>query len=152
MSKSNPPLLLDTWDGYAAARQDFLADLKAGASNPVVLSGDLHTSLAGNLVPDGEDDPVAVEYMTSSVTSPGFAEYLPERRPGAVRDATLELNTDLRYMETDRRGWLCMTLTPSTCTGEWHLIDGLRTREYVSSLDRVLSVEAGNVHNGLLDG
>jgi alkaline phosphatase D len=90
--------------------------------------------------------------MTSSVTSPGFAEYLPERRPGAVRDATLELNTDLQYMETDRRGWLCMTLTQSTCTGEWHLIDGLRTREYVSSLDRSLSVEAGKVHNGLLDG
>jgi len=152
MSKNNPPLLLDTWDGYAAARQDFLADLKAGASNPVVLSGDLHTSLAGNLVPDGEDEPVAVEYMTSSVTSPGFAEYLPERRPGAVRDATLELNTDLQYMETDRRGWLCMTLTPSTCTGEWHLIDGLRSREYVSSIDRVLSVEAGKVHNGLFDG
>ena len=149
MSKSNPPLLLDTWDGYIAARQNFLADLKAGASNPVVLSGDLHTSLAGNLVPDGEHKPVAVEYMTSSVTSPGFAEYLPERRPGAVRDATLKLNTDLQYMETDRRGWLCMTLTPSTCTGEWFLIDGLRSREYTSSLDRVLSVDAGKVHDGL---
>jgi len=152
MSKSNPPLLLDTWDGYVAARQDFLADLKAGATNPVVLSGDLHTSLAGNLVPDGEDSPVAVEYMTSSVTSPGFAEYLPERRPGAIRDATLKLNPNLQYMETDRRGWLCMTLTPSTCTGEWYLIDGLRSREYVSSLDRILSVEAGKVRNGLFDG
>jgi alkaline phosphatase D len=152
MSKSNPPLLLDTWDGYVAARQDFLADLKAGATNPVVLSGDLHTSLAGNLVPDGEDSPVAVEYMTSSVTSPGFAEYLPERRPGAIRDATLKLNPNLQYMETDRRGWLCMTLTPSTCTGEWYLIDGMRSREYVSSLDRILSVEAGKVRNGLFDG
>ena len=152
MSKTNPPLLLDTWDGYGAARQNFLADLKAGASNPVVLSGDLHTSLAGNLVPDGEKIPVAVEYMTSSVTSPGFAEYLPEKRPGAVRDATLDLNSDLQYMETDRRGWLCMTLTPSTCAGEWHLIDGLRSREYVSSLDRVLLVDAGKIHDGLFDG
>jgi alkaline phosphatase D len=151
MSKDNPPLLLDTWDGYAAARQNFLADLKAGATNAVVLSGDLHTSLAGNLLLDGEDEPVAVEYMTSSVTSPGFADYLPEKRPGAVRDATLELNSNLQYMETERRGWLCMTLTPSSCTGEWHLIDGLRSREYTSSIDRVLSVEAGKVHNGLSD-
>ncbi|MDH3417745.1 MAG: alkaline phosphatase D family protein, partial [Gammaproteobacteria bacterium] len=152
MSKGNPPLLLDTWDGYAAARQNFLADLKAGATNPVVLSGDLHTSLAGNLLLDGQDEPVAVEYMTSSVTSPGFADYLPEVRPGAVRDATLELNANLQYMETERRGWLCMTLTPSSCTGEWHLIDGLRSRDYTSSIDRVLTVEAGKVHNGLAEG
>ena len=152
MSKSNPPLLLDTWDGYAAARQNFLADLKAGATNPVVLSGDLHTSLAGNLLLDSEDEPVAVEYMTSSVTSPGFADYLPEIRPGAVRDATLELNANLQYMETERRGWLCMTLTPSSCTGEWHLIDGLRSRDYTSSIDRVLTVEAGKVHSGLAEG
>ncbi len=152
MSKKNPPLLLDTWDGYAAARQTFLADLKAGASNAVVLSGDLHTSLAGNLLLDGEDEPVAVEYMTSSVTSPGFADYLPERRPGAVRDATLELNADLQYMETERRGWLCMSLTPSSCSGEWHLIDGLRSRDYSSFIDQVLTVEAGKVHNGLSAG
>jgi hypothetical protein len=45
-----------------------------------------------------------------------------------------------------------MTLTPSTCTGEWYLIDGMRSREYVSSLDRILSVEAGKVRNGLFDG
>ena len=152
MSKSNPPLLLDTWDGYAAARQDFLADLKAGATNAIVLSGDLHTALAGNLFLDGEDEPVAVEYMTSSVTSPGFADYLPEIRPGAVRDATLELNANLQYMDTERRGWLCMTLTPSSCTGEWHLIDGLRSREYTSSVDRALSVQAGKVRNGLAGG
>ena len=152
MSKNNPPLLLDTWDGYAAARQNFLADLKAGATNAVVLSGDLHTSLAGNLLLDGEDEPVAVEYMTTSVTSPGFADYLPEKRPGAVRDATLELNANLQYMETERRGWLCMTLTPSSCTGEWHLIDGLRSCEYTSSIDRVLTVEAGKVHSGLAEG
>jgi hypothetical protein len=55
-------------------------------------------------------------------------------------------------METERRGWLCMTLTPSSCTGEWHLIDGLRSREYTSSIDRVLTVEAGKVHSGLAEG
>ncbi len=152
MSKSNPPLLLDTWDGYAAARERFYADLKACGGNPVVLSGDLHTSLAGNLVPRGQREPVAVEFMTTSVTSPGFAEYLPERWPGAVRDATLALNPDLAYMETDRRGWLCMTFTETDCVGEWFLLDGIRDRNYTVSLDRRLSVAAGKIAQGLQPG
>jgi len=151
MSKNNPPLLLDTWDGYAAAREDLLADFKEMATNPIVLSGDLHTSIAGNLLLQGEDDPVAVEFVTTSITSPGFAEYLPERHPGAVRDATLELNPNLRYMETDRRGWLCMTLTAVECTGEWHLLDDVGSTEYTSSIDRRLSVAAGKIANGLYD-
>ena len=81
MSKANPPILLDTWDGYPVARERFLADIAAAGGNAVVLSGDLHTSIAGNLVPIGGKAPVAVEFMAPSVTSPGFQDYLPERRP-----------------------------------------------------------------------
>ena len=149
MSKGNPPLLLDTWDGYASARQELLSDLGEHATNPVILSGDLHTSIAGDLYRLGDTDPVAVEFMTTSVTSPGFAEYLPERHPGAVRDATLELNRNLRYMETDRRGWLCMTFTAQECTGEWHLLDGVRSTKNASTVDRQLTVAAGRVSQGL---
>jgi alkaline phosphatase D len=99
----------------------------------------------------GEEKPVAVEFMTTSVTSPGFAEYLPERHPGALRDATLQLNPNLRYMETDRRGWLCMTLTASECTGEWHLLDDIRSKQYTITVDRRLSVAAGQISNGLYE-
>ena len=149
MSMDNPPLLLDTWDGYPAARADLLGDLEKYARNPIVLSGDLHTSIAGNLVPDGGSASVAVEFMAPSVSSPGFGEYLPERRPGALRDATLALNPALRYMETARRGWLCMTLTPLECTAEWHLLDTVHSREYSSTIDRRLVVYAGKLADGL---
>jgi len=149
MSKRNSPLLLDTWDGYAAAREDLLADLNLLAENPVVLSGDLHTSIAGNLIPKGEEQPVAVEMLTTSVTSPGFAVYLPERRPNALRDATLEVNRHLQYMETNRSGWLCVSFTPQECTGEWHLIDSVKSREYSSTMDCRLSVAAGKMSDGL---
>ena len=148
MSKQNPPLLLDTWDGYPAARERLYEELKS-AANPVVLSGDLHTSIAGNLVPMGSETPAAVEFMTTSVTSPGFAEYLPERRPGAVRDATLALNPHLAYMETDRRGWLCMSFTETECMGEWHLLDGIRSTDYRVTVDKRLVVQAGKVAAGL---
>jgi alkaline phosphatase D len=152
MSKGNPKLLLDTWDGYPHAKQDLLNDLNALATNPVILSGDLHTSLAGDLIPDGHQDPVAVEFMTPSVTSPGFAEYLPEKHPGALRNATMTLNPGLKYMEMDRRGWLCMTLTKTRCTGEWYLLDGVRSASYASTVDRRLSVSAGEISQGLRSG
>jgi alkaline phosphatase D len=149
VSKDNPPVLLDTWDGYPAARQDFLMDLDRYAENPVVLSGDLHTSIAGDLIPADKEHPVAVEFMPSSVTSPVFAELLPERYPGAVRDATLQVNPALKYMETDRRGWLCLTVTKSECRGEWHLLDGVRDRTYTSTVDCCLAVRAGAISEGL---
>jgi alkaline phosphatase D len=149
MSKRNLPLLLDTWDGYSAARERLLERLRAKAPNPVVISGDLHTSIAGDLVPDGADAPVAVEFMTTSVTSPGFKEYLPEYEDGAIRDATLAMNPNVRYMETTRRGWLCMNFTHSECTGEWHLLEGIRSRQYETSVDRRLSVRAGHIADGL---
>jgi len=148
-SEGNPPMLLDTWNGYPEAREDFLKDLRDYADNPVVLSGDLHTSLAGNLIPDGGSEAVAVEFMAPSVTSPGFAEYLPEVRPGAVRDATLELNPALQYMETDRRGWLLLNIDRTLCSGEWHLVDTVHEQNYIVSVDARWSVTAGKISEGL---
>lgn len=151
MSKSNPPMLLDTWDGYPVARQDFLADLQSYARNPVVISGDLHTPLAGNLTLQGQQAPVAVEFMTGSVTSPGFAEYLPEKEPGLFRDATLALNPALAYLDTDRRGWMCLTITRDDCKAEWHALDTVHSRDYTSTLARTLAVRAGSVSDGLYE-
>ena len=148
-SKDNPSMMLDTWDGYLPAKQDFLMDLDRYARNPVVLSGDMHTSIGSDLIPAGKEHPVAVEFMPSSITSPVFGEYLPERYPCAVRDATMQLNPALKYMETDRRGWLCLTVTKSECLGEWHLLDGVRERTYSSTVDCRLAVRAGAISEGL---
>ena len=151
VSKSNPPMLLDTWNGYPIARQDFLTALARHAPNAVVLTGDLHTSTASNLTPRGAEHPVAVELMTTSVASPGFHEYLPEVTPNAVRDATLELNQMLRYMETTRRGWLSVRVTHADCTAEWHLVDTVHSREYEKTVDKRLRVGAGKLAEGLQD-
>jgi alkaline phosphatase D len=149
MSKKNLPLLLDTWDGYFAARERLFDKLKNKATNPVVISGDLHTSIAGDLVPSGADAPVAVEFMTTSVTSPGFREYLPEYEEGAISEAARAMNPNLKYMETTRRGWLCMTFTHTECIGEWHLLDGIRSSRYETTVDKRLSVRAGHIADGL---
>jgi alkaline phosphatase D len=87
--------------------------------------------------------------MAPSVTSPGFQDYLPERYPGAVRDATLALNRNLAYMETDRRGWLRMRFGREACMGEWRLLDGIRSRNYEVTVDMRLEATAGRIADGL---
>ena len=149
LSKTNPPVLLDTWDGYPWARRQLLKDIARHGRNTVVLSGDLHTSIAGNVRLDNAQHVTTVEFMATSVTSPGFAEYLPETHPGAVAAATLRQNPGLRYMETDRRGWLRMTFTHDECIGEWRLLDTITDTDYAVTVDRQLSVTAGNVAAGL---
>lgn len=150
-SRSNPPMLLDTWNGYPIAREEFLRVLAQHARNPVVLTGDLHTAMAADLIPAGATTPVAVELMTTSVTSPGFDQYLPQVRPNAVRDATLEINPMLKYMETSRRGWLAVRFNREECTAEWRLVDTVHEPAYTVSVDRRLKVRAGEIAGGLVE-
>jgi len=150
VSKGNPPMVLDTWNGYPPAREALLADLAALARNPVVLSGDLHTSMANNVFAQGGERPVTVEIMTPSITSPGFAEYLPLKDPRQLSAATIAVNPGVvHYMETERRGWVRLTVTREACVAEWHLLDTVKSRDYRARIDRRLAVKAGDVGAGL---
>lgn len=148
-SKSHAPQILDVWEGYPIAREDFLQDISEYAVNPVVLSGDLHTSLAGNLIPSGGDKPVAVEMMTGAVSSPTLTSVFPDKVPNAVRNGTLEQNPNVRFLDIAHRGWLSVTLTPDRCTGEWHLVDTVLSRDYKTWQAATLSVRAGEIDKGL---
>ena len=151
LGKNHPPSALDTWNGYPWARRRLLQDIERHGNNTVILSGDLHTSIAGELALDN-GPPVSVEFVTTSVSSPGFNAGLPERWPGAIRDGLLEQNPNLSYMDTDRRGWLCVTFTHEKCVGEWHLLDTVHRRDYTITVDKQLTVKAGAIDQGLIQG
>jgi len=148
-SKGNTTSVLDAWDGYPLAREDLYADLGKYATNPIVLSGDFHTNLAADLIPKNAGQPVAVEFMTGTVSSPVLADVFPEYVPNSVRDATLERNPSVKYLDTKHRGWLCLTLTKERCSGDWYLIDNVLSRDYKSWPDKTLTVRAGEVGKGL---
>ena len=151
LSEGNPPMVLDTWNGYPHARESLLRDLGELASNPVVLSGDLHTSMANNVIPHGGDTPVTVEIMPPAVSSPGFDEYLPLREPHSLVEATRAVNPAVRYMDTRRRGWVHLTVTGKECAAEWHLVDTVHSRDYTKVVDARFAVTAGEVAKGLRD-
>lgn len=62
------------WDGYVASRDHLAATVGAHRRNAVVLTGDVHSHWASQISRDHRDPgskPVAVELVTTSVTSAG---------------------------------------------------------------------------------
>jgi alkaline phosphatase D len=98
----------DGWDGYPAAREKLLRFI-AGRKirNPVVIGGDVHFSMAGDLRVDfdNERSPViASEFVGTSISSHG---------PGRARiDALLAKNPHVKFANGARRGYAKFEVTP----------------------------------------
>ena len=88
----------DQWDGYPAARERLLSTL-AGVSNPIVVSGDLHTAGLSTLS-DAAGTPVAVEVLGPSVSA-----VVPATAALGLGVASLD-RPSLEYFETGHRGWV----------------------------------------------
>jgi alkaline phosphatase D len=104
---------LDAWDPYVQDRQrlmNLFSQVKA--SNPVVLSGDWHSTFASNLKLDFDNDKspnVATEFSAPSMTSGG-----DDRPYGPYYTPMLPANPHIKYFEGDKRGYFRVNLTRST--------------------------------------
>ncbi len=90
-------LNLDSWAAYEVPRRRLLSRMR-GLSNVVVLTGDEHQNFAGLL--HDRDDPVAVEFVATSISSGGDGSDL---RPGS--DRILANNPQLKFIN-DQRGYI----------------------------------------------
>jgi len=129
--KKNPQLgyNLDAWDGYPYEREIILSTAKSLAKKLVVLAGDTHNAWAAELtLLDGTV--VGHEFATTSVSSPGFEEYLPTLTPQQSKDIFLGVVDDLKYADTSRRGFMLMQFTPLEAKGTWHFVSTVKSRTY----------------------
>lgn len=141
------PYNLDAWDGYQAARETVLGMARALDKNLVVLAGDTHNAWANELQ-DMHGNAVGVEFATSSVSSPGFEEYLPNENPAMLAGALQQLIAPLKYCDTSRRGYMVVTATPTACRADWVYVSTITSRTYTASTDRSLQVRAGAAGRG----
>ena len=102
---------VDAWDGYRAARRrlfDLLATLRP--SNPVVLTGDIHSAWGANLFDDFAEpgsDILAAEFVTSSITST-FGDRDPRPNDAVVRNTVVQANPHIEFFNGLYRGYcLC---------------------------------------------
>lgn len=115
-----PPVYwTDGWDGYPEARRRLLqalADRGPRQGTPLVLGGDIHAFMAAELRPDFdrvETPPVAVEFVTTSITSQNNARYaLP-----------FPNDPHIAFADASRRGYLSLRLTPTAATAELKAMD-----------------------------
>jgi alkaline phosphatase D len=123
---------LDQWHGYPASRRRFLDFLRTSTpGNVVVITGDLHSSWANELVLNPGDpaqyDPatgqgsLAVEFVTPGITSPG----LPPAFLGVVQSA-LPYNPHLRWFDLMRQGYMVLDVTTERVQAAWFLYADIR--------------------------
>ncbi|MFE5307345.1 alkaline phosphatase D family protein [Isoptericola sp. NPDC056605] len=101
----------DQWDGYPAARKRLL-DAMARSSGVVVLSGDIHHAVAGELRADVGDPGagnLGVELVCTSVASDGDGAPTDDYAPDWLQH-------DYVRLYDGRRGYLTVTLTPQAMT------------------------------------
>ena len=132
---------LDAWDGYPAAREILLGTAAAMGKRLVNLAGDTHNAWHSALtLRDGTK--VGEEFATPGVSSPGLEEYLVTLPPAQTAAIFRGVIDTLLYAETARRGFLLMTFTPEAATGEWHLLDTVKSGSYQISMDHTASFVA----------
>lgn len=103
-------LWMDGWDGYAPAKARLLQALaQPGVRNPVVLGGDVHSEWVCDLRldPSRPGSPkIATEACGTSITSSsGITRKMAERARSE--------NPDIRYANTDKRGYNLLEITPA---------------------------------------
>lgn len=127
----------DQWDGYLRARERVWAAIRGGQAAPavgvnnvVVLTGDIHTSWAMDITEDPNNPlaynpadgtgSMAVEFVATSVTSPGLDEL-----QGAGDQGLLTQNPHMKYIELSQHGYVIVTADATRCQGDWFFVDDI---------------------------
>jgi alkaline phosphatase D len=123
------PVNVDAWDGYEAERRWLAEEVRArGVKNFVIVTGDLHSTLASTVKVDygGPNDAanqVGVEFMTPSVTSAALFDLILKSlgnsplASGLTEGAVRLNNPHLRYFDSSQHGYSTLELTREHC--EW---------------------------------
>ncbi len=112
---------MDQWPGYADERMaliKYIGDRKI--SNPVVLTGDIHTNWVNNLRVDDrrtESPIVATEFVGTSITSGGDGSATPKNL-----DTLLSENPFVKFYN-QQRGYVRCTVTPTTWRSDYIVVD-----------------------------
>ena len=142
LAEPSVPYNIDAWDGYGSARELVLNAAKSLNKNLVVLAGDSHNAWANNLTTDN-GTAAGVEFATSSVSSPGFEEYIPNIPSATLQGVLLQLIPNLKYTDSSRRGYMVITVTSEACQSEWIFVSDILKQTYSSEVGKTLKVLAG---------
>jgi alkaline phosphatase D len=136
------PVNADQWDGYQAERTELLNYIvNNDIENVVVLTGDIHTSWAmdvpvsGYVASTGENS-AAVEFVTTSVTSPGFPI-------GFGVSLIQSFNPHIKWIDLTKRGYMILDIDQNRTQSEWYFMDDINTQNSNESFANAWYVNSG---------
>lgn len=141
---------LDQWHGYPESRTRLLDFFRtSGVANIVVLTGDIHSSWANEIITTPRDpaayDPatgkgsLAVEFVTPGVTSPG----LPDILLGIVEQAK-PLNPHVRWVDPTNRGYILLDVTRERVQAAWFHVDDITRVDARIAFAKAFRVRTGS--------
>lgn len=117
----NHQFSMDQWPGYSHERMELLNYIRdRQVSNPVVLTGDIHSNWANELrVDDRQTDQglVATEFVATSLSSGGNGPDKPKNL-----DAVLAENACVKWHNTER-GYIRCDVTPNSWKSDYMVVD-----------------------------
>jgi alkaline phosphatase D len=129
----------DDWNGYPANRARLLQHIRdRKVSNPVVISGDIHSFFANDLKLDFDDDAspiVATEFVGTSISSYGppydpIAKVLPD-------------NPHVHFFDSRRRGYVLIDLTAERMRAQMRVVSDAHDPKATISTFKTFAVEDG---------
>ena len=140
---------LDAWDGYVAQRKRILDCVReCGTPNPVVISGDMHTSWVSDLKADFDDPSsptIGAEFVGTSISS-----NCPTSTIETYKSALGKNNPHVKYFDTRKGGYVRCELTPKQWRSDLQVADSVEDRYSPVRTIASFAVEAG--HPGVQGG
>jgi alkaline phosphatase D len=129
----------DDWNGYPANRQRLLQHIHdSKVSNPVVISGDIHSFFANDLKLDFDDQSspvIATEIVGTSISSYG-PPYDPVAR--ALPD-----NPHVHFFDSRQRGYVLVDLMPEQMQARMRVVSDSHDPKATIATFRTFAVEGG---------
>ncbi len=139
---ANPGYSMDQWPGYAYERMQMIDFLQTRRiSNPVVLTGDIHTNWVNELrIDDRREDqsPIATEFVATSLSSGGNGQEKP-----IYLDALLAGNQCVKYHNAER-GYVLCNVTPDSWRSDYMVVDDVLKPGGKTFSRAAFVVESGN--------
>ncbi len=135
----------DDWDGYPANRTRLLKRIHdTNVSNPVVVSGDIHSFFANDLKLDFDDQSsptVATEFVGTSISSYG--------PPYDLLAQTLPDNPHVHFFESRRRGYVVVDLERAKMAVRMRVVSDAHDPKADIATLKTYAVESG--HPGVVE-
>lgn len=121
------PASMDTWDGYPAERLRVYDAFRQSGGNPIVVTGDSHAAWANEL--SDAQGRVAVEFGTTSITSPSDATYFTRMHIDFAAGIRAR-SPDVKWNDQTNHGFLLLTLTKERGLAEFFAVSTIASKDY----------------------